>query len=208
MALTVEDKAWLAERLDAINGRLDSGDARLAAINDRLDATDARLAAINDRLDSGDARLAAINDRLDATDARLAAINDRLDATNVRLDAMTDRADATDARLAAINDRLDATDARLDVTNARLSAADEHLTRYILDMRSEVIRRFDTVDQRLDFMANALLNVQPLNKAMVELGALMGSMTRSQQQATDRHFDLENRVARLEEQMAKLNPAA
>ena len=98
---------------------------------------------------------------------------------------------------------------RLDATNARLNAAEEHLSRYILEMRSEVIRRFDTTDQRLDFMANALLNVQPLSKAMVELGSLMSQVTRAQHLSTDRNFDLETRILRLEEQVSKLiKPAA
>ena len=98
---------------------------------------------------------------------------------------------------------------RLDATNDRLNAAEEHLSRYILEMRSEVIRRFDTTDQRLDFMANALLNVQPLSKAMVELGSLMSQVTRAQHLSTDRNFDLETRILRLEEQGSKLiKPAA
>jgi hypothetical protein len=49
-------------------------------------------------------------------------------------------------------------------TNERLDA----LTRYILEMRSEVIRRSDGLEQRQDFMTNALLNYQPLNKAMLD----------------------------------------
>ena len=89
-------------------------------------------------------------------------------------------------------------------TNERLDA----LTRYTLEMRSEVIRRSDGLEQRQDFMTNALLNYQPLNKAMLDLGSLMGQLTKGQQHSTDRHYDLETRVARLEEMMSKLKPAA
>ena len=84
----------------------------------------------------------------------------------------------------------------------------ENLTTFTLDMRTEIIRRFDTVDQRLDFMANAMLNVQPLTKGMIDLGSLMGQLTRAQQQSTGRHFDLETRVLRLEETLSKLIKSA
>jgi len=80
----------------------------------------------------------------------------------------------------------------------------ENLTTYMLGMRTEIIRRFDTVDQRLDFMANAMLNVQPLTKGMLDLGSLMSQLTRAQQHSTDRHFDLETRVLRLEEMLSKI----
>jgi hypothetical protein len=36
----------------------------------------------------------------------------------------------------------------------------------------------------------------------------MGQLTKGQQHSTDRHFDLETRVARLEEMISKLKPAA
>lgn len=127
-----------------------------------------------------------------------------------RFDTIDNRLDGIDNRLDGIDNRLNSIDNRLDGTNDHLNATEERLSRYILEMRSEVIRRLDTVDQRLDFMGNALsqINVQPLTKGMVDLGAMVGSVTRSQAQSTDRHFDLETRVARLEQQIANLKPAA
>jgi hypothetical protein len=135
------------------------------------------------------------------TDEDKAWFAGRLDAIEVRLDKVDGRLDKMDGRFDRIDDRLIATNDRLDASTNRLS-------NYILEMRSEVSRHLDSLDQRLDFMANALLNVQPLSKAMVELGSLMGGLTKGQQHSTDRHFDLETRVARLEEQMSKLTPAA
>ena len=114
----------------------------------------------------------------------------------------------TNNRLGETNNRLAATNERLDATNERLDANSARITNYLLEMRGEVIHRLDGVDQRLDFMSNAVLNVQPLTKGMVDLGSLMAQLTRGQQHSTDRHFDLETRVARLEEKLAKLNPAA
>jgi hypothetical protein len=44
---------------------------------------------------------------------------------------------------------------------------------------------------------------------MVELGSLMSQVTRAQHLSTDRNFDLETRILRLEEQVSKLiKPAA
>ena len=91
---------------------------------------------------------------------------------------------------------------RFDAVNKRL----DDLTRFTLDLRAETSRH--SLTQQLDFTSNALLNIQPLNKAMVELGSLMGQMARSEQHATDRHFALETRVAQLEEKLSKLHPAA
>jgi predicted nucleic acid-binding Zn-ribbon protein len=166
MALTDEDKAWIAGLFSATNDRLNTIDVR-------LDAIDARLDRIDTRLDAMDARFDRIDARLDKMDARFDRIDDQLIATNNRLDAST-----------------------------------AHLTNYMLDMRTETIRRFDALDQRLEFMSTTLLNVQPLTKGMIDLGSLMSQLTRAQQQSTDRHFDLETRVMRLEEQLSKLIKSA
>ena len=79
MALTDEDKVWLAGRLDAIDRRFDAIDHRLDAIDRRLDAIDRRLEAV-------DARFDAIDRRLDAVDARFDAIDRRLDSVDARFD--------------------------------------------------------------------------------------------------------------------------
>jgi tetrahydromethanopterin S-methyltransferase subunit G len=108
-------------------------------------------------------------------------------------------------RLDAINRRLDAVDRRLDAISTRFDRLDD----YILQFRTEALRRLDSIDQRVEFLASALPNTQPLTKAMLDLGSLMGQLTRAQQQSTDRHFDLETRIARLEDQVSKLiKPAA
>jgi tetrahydromethanopterin S-methyltransferase subunit G len=99
-----------------------------------------------------------------------------------------------------IQKRFEKVDQRFEDVDKRF----ENLTTFTLDMRKEITSRFDAVDQRLDFMANAMLNVQPLTKGMVDLGSLMGQLTRQQMQSTDRHFDLETRVLKLEETLSKL----
>jgi archaellum component FlaC len=201
MAFTDEDKAWISSTmvglLAPINTRLDAIDTRLSGIDTRLDRMDVRFDAIDTRLNGIDIRLDAIDTRLNGIDIRLDAIDTRLDGMDVRFDAIDTRLDRMDIRFDAIDDRLIATNDKLDTSSARL-------TDYMLEMRTEVIRRFDALDQRLDFMSTTLLNVQPLTKGMLDLGSLMGQLTRAQQHSTDRHFDLETRILRLEDQMSKL----
>jgi archaellum component FlaC len=153
--------------------------------------------------------LTATNVRFDAIDGRLDKVDSRFDAIDSRLDKIDGRLDAIDSRLDKVDSRFDTIDSRLDKVDGRLATAEERLSRYVLEMRSEVILRLDGTDRRLDFMANALLNVQPLNKAILDLGSLMSQLSRGQQQSVDRNFDMETRIARLEEQVSKLlKPAA
>ena len=87
------------------------------------------------------------------------------------------------------------------------------LTRYVLDLRSEVVRRFDAVDQRLEFLGNAYGNLDsrlpPMNEALIDFSTLAGQLTREQWQSKDVTDGLADRLTRLEEQVSKLlNPAA
>jgi hypothetical protein len=98
------------------------------------------------------------------------------------------------------NSRLDGIDTRLDAVDARFDRLDD----YILQFRNEVAHRFNALDLRMEFLVNSVPNAQPLTKAMLDLGSLMGQLTRSQQHSTDRHFDLETRVLKIEETLSKL----
>jgi hypothetical protein len=73
-----------------------------------------------------------------------------------------------------------------------------------------VIRRLDSIEQRLEILGASVtsINIQPFTKGLIDLGSLVGQVTRAQQMSTDRHFDLETRIAKLEQQVAKLTPAA
>jgi hypothetical protein len=94
--------------------------------------------------------------------------------------------DAIDRRLDAVDRRLDAISTRFDrrwTIRRSCNSAQKH---------SVVI---DSIDQRLDFLASAqqarLQYPAAHQRAMLDLGSLMGQLTRAQQQSTDRHFDLE-----------------
>jgi tetrahydromethanopterin S-methyltransferase subunit G len=142
------------------------------------------------------------------TNSRLDAIDHRLDAIDHRLDAIDHRLDAIDHRLDAIDHRLDAIDRRLDSVDARFDRQDE----FILQFRAEVLRRFDIIDHRLDFLASSFnkldMQVPPLNRAIVDFGVLAGQFAREQMFTKERDADIATRIARLEDQLSKLNPAA
>ena len=84
---------------------------------------------------------------------------------------------------------------------------------YILQFRTEVIRRFDVIDQRLDFLASSFsridLQLPAVNRSVIDFGALAGQFAREQMHTKERDADLAARVARLEEKLSKLiDPAA
>jgi chromosome segregation ATPase len=152
------------------------------------------LAPTNSRLEAIDTRLDRMDTRLDGIDTRLYRLDTRLDGIDTRLDRMDTRLETIDDRLIATNDRLDASTARL--------------TNFMLEMRTEIIRRLDSIDQRLEFLGSSVLNMEsrfpPVTKAIVDFGVLAGQLSRDQMQARERDADLASRVARLEDQMSKL----
>ena len=95
---------------------------------------------------------------------------------------------------------------RFDAINDRL----DNLANYGRDMRAQVSRRLDVHDHRLDLLGSMTPNIdlQPFTKSMIDVEALVSQLAGAQQISTDRHFDLETRIAKLEEQVAKLTPAA
>jgi predicted nucleic acid-binding Zn-ribbon protein len=190
VSLSDADKLWFDKRFDVIDKRFD-------VVDKRLDAADKRFDDIGKRFDD-------IDKRFDDIDKRFDVVDKRLDAADKRFDDIDKRFDAIDKRFENIDKQFDNVYARLEKVDKRL----DNLTTFTLDMRTEVIRRFDALEQRVDFMANAMLNVQPLTKGMLDLGALMGQMTRAQQISTDRHFDLETRLLNLEETVSKLVKSA
>jgi hypothetical protein len=116
---------------------------------------------------------------------------------------------AANDRFNAIDTRLDGIDTRLDAVDARFDRQDDYLLRF----RSEVIGRFDVIDQRLDFLANSFnrldVQVPPLNRAVVDFGILAGQFAREQMVTKERDADIVGRIARLEEQVSRLiKPAA
>jgi|SRR6185437_5330072 hypothetical protein len=101
------------------------------------------------------------------------------------------------------------TDERFD----RLDAALERLTQYILEFRTETVRRFEWLEKRIDIVSGNVsaleAKIGPYTKATEEFAASMTHIGRVLSQHTDANFDLATRVAKLEENVAKLmNPAA
>jgi len=143
------------------------------------------------------------------TNARLDAIDARLERMDARLDAIDTRLDAIDLRLDGIDARWDRMDARFDKIDTRFDRVDD----YILKFPSEVLSRFDIIDQRLDFLASSFnkldMQVPPLNRAVVDFGILAGQFAREQMFTREHDADIATRIARLEDQVSKLiKPAA
>jgi DNA repair ATPase RecN len=89
----------------------------------------------------------------------------------------------------------------------------QYLTSHILDFRTEAIRRFESIEQRLDLMTSAVHSIDvrlpSLNKAISDFGATATQVIREQWKAKDLTTDLADRLTRLEEQVSKLiKPAA
>ena len=126
-----------------------------------------------------------------------------------RLESLLDkRFVQIDARLSQIDARLDKMDARFDGVDARFDRIDD----YVLKFRSEVIQRFETVDRRLDFLMGAFSRIESqlpaINKSVGDFGMLAGQLARERMEASGHEFDILNRIAKLEEKISKLSPAA
>lgn len=105
-------------------------------------------------------------------------------------------------------ERLDRTDERLDHTNERLDS----FFRYVLEFRTEAIQRFDYLDQRSEYFVTTVHNIDarfmPMNKAILDFGNTGAQMLREQSRQKEANANLADRVARLEEQLAKLLKSA
>lgn len=126
------------------------------------------------------------------------------------------RVDECFARIDQRFDRIDHSIENLTERVDRLEASVQNLTRYFMDFRSEALSRFQAIEARLDVpMAIAtraeaqMSQVPTLTKAVTDLGAVTTQLSAAQWKHTDNTFDLEKRVAKLEEIVSKLaKPAA
>jgi hypothetical protein len=93
-----------------------------------------------------------------------------------------------------LSERVDSLSERVDGQSKDM----EGMTRSVLDLRTEIIRRFEA-DARLPSMS----------KALIAFGTMAGQLTSEQWRAKDVTAVLTDRLARLEEQVSKLmKPAA
>lgn len=104
------------------------------------------------------------------------------------------------------------TDERFDRIDTVLERMSQHaerrfdaLTRYVADFRSEVIRRLDIIENRLGDQGATVANVEARLPALTASIFDAGSFATNQAKET---ASLSARVAKLEEAMAKLLPAA
>ncbi|HEX3743786.1 MAG TPA: hypothetical protein VHW09_07645 [Bryobacteraceae bacterium] len=121
---------------------------------------------------------------------------------------LSQRFEAIDQKFEEIDRKFDAVDQRFDAIDRRF----DRLEDYILQFRSEAIRRFEIIDNRLDFLAGSFhridLQIPTLNKSVSDFGTSAGLFARDQMLAKERDADIVSRLAKLEEQMRKLHPAA
>ena len=84
----------------------------------------------------------------------------------------------------------------------------EHFEQYVLDFRTEVGRQFEIADHLPGVLANGVSSMESripaLSKAATEFGAVVGQLTKVQPRPLDSSTDLIARVAKHEEQVAKL----
>ena len=113
----------------------------------------------------------------------------------------------------ALEERLDELERRIDQRFERIEQAIERLTRYTMDFRTETVRQFELVDNRLDMLSATMSNFEtrlvPLTKWMLDSGSLASQLKRDQVISKDFTADLAARMSRLEEKVAKvIDPAA
>jgi len=114
VAMDPELRAFLTERFDAIDRRLDRIEDRLDRVEERLDRIEARLDHVEQRLDVVEARLDRMDRRFDAVDERLDGMDRRFDGVDERLDGMGQRFDGVDERLDGMDRRFDGVDRKID----------------------------------------------------------------------------------------------
>jgi len=103
VAMDPELRAFLTERFDAIDRRLDRIEDRLDRVEERLDRIEARLDHVEQRLDVVEARLDRMDRRFDAVDERLDGMDRRFDGVDRKID---DRFEAAKRYFGVLAERL------------------------------------------------------------------------------------------------------
>ena len=118
-----------------------------------------------------------------------------------RIDAAIERlSQHFTARFAAMDARFDAMDVRFD-----------RLTQYVIEFRDESITRLDLMDGRVGLISSTLASIDPnsrlpaLTKGVMDAGAIS---TKLALEISKQKTEFNARLAKLEETVAKLLPAA
>jgi len=141
-------------------------------------------------------------------------VDERFDRIEQLIENQTRRFDRIDERFDLVNQRFDRIDRSIENLAERvdrLEVSVQGLTRYFMDFRSEALSRLQLIEARLDVpmsiaqKAEAQMSQVPtLTKVVAELGAVTTQLSAAQWKHTDNTFDLEKRVAKLEEIVSKL----
>lgn len=88
----------------------------------------------------------------------------------------------------------------------------EGIRAYLLEFRTEIIQRLEFIDRRLDVLSTAVTNLDArlpaVTKAVLDSQSMTAEILRSQAAGRQTAADLASRVARLEEQVARLLQSA
>jgi DNA-binding FrmR family transcriptional regulator len=141
--------------------------------------------------------------------------DERFDRIDQALERMNQRFDRVDERFVGIDRSIEAQgrsiEALTQIANA-LTQSVNTLTGYLLDFREEVIKRFQTIDNRLEVFSAGFSSfdsrIPALTKGIIDLGAGASQFEREQWKQRDTAFELAMRVAKLEQIVSKLVPAA
>jgi hypothetical protein len=94
----------------------------------------------------------------------------------------------------------------------RLDGSVERLSKYTADLKEAVLDRLTTLENRLDATGATLTGIEmrlpAFTKAMHETGALATELVKRQAELKASDTDLAARVAKLEQAISKLLPAA
>jgi chromosome segregation ATPase len=148
-------------------------------------------------------------------DERFDRIDQALERMNQRFDRMDERFDRMDERFVGIDRSIEAQGRSIEAltqTANVLTQSVNTLTGYLLDFREEVIKRFQTIDNRLEVFSAGFASfdsrIPALTKGIMDLGAGASQFEREQWKQRDTAFELAMRVAKLEQIVSKLVPAA
>ncbi len=138
--------------------------------------------------------------------------DERFDRIEQFLQGLAQRLDQMEHRVDARFDRVDQSIENLNVRVGKVEESIEKLKAFTLDFRQETVSHITAIEARIEIplatAASLELRLQPLSKAIMDFSTLTTQVMNGQWKQTDHTFNLEMRVSKLEDIVAKLKPAA
>jgi chromosome segregation ATPase len=141
--------------------------------------------------------------------------DERFDRIEQLLQGFAQRFDQIDQRFDRMDQRFDRVDQSIENLSVRVGKVEESIAKlkeFTLEFRQETVSHITAIEARIEIplatAASLELRLQPLSKAIMDFSSVTTQIMNGQWKQTDHTFNLEMRVSKLEEIVAKLKPAA